>query len=158
MGRDVAIDASDMPAYGNGQRFLSKDGPERERFSDPDASWGHRSAISVRKGGGFYGYRIHAAVCAWGLLVQANTAGPSGRVVVPRPLLRPSPQESRPGRMDANAGRDALTRSLSPPRCFCRRTQINPCFFQSVSSANSASTQTASFSKNPRRAETGIVK
>ncbi|MGI8887013.1 MAG: transposase [Gaiellaceae bacterium] len=64
MGRDVAIDASDMPAYGNGQRTLSKNGPERERYSDPDASWGHRSAISVRKGGGFYGYRIHAAVCA----------------------------------------------------------------------------------------------
>ena len=26
-GQDVAIDASDMPAYGNGQRFLSKNGP-----------------------------------------------------------------------------------------------------------------------------------
>ena len=64
MGRDVAIDASDMPAYANGQRFLSKHGPERERYSDPDASWGHRSAISTRKGGGFYGYRGHAAVCA----------------------------------------------------------------------------------------------
>ena len=25
---------------------------------------GHRSAISTRKGGGFYGYKIHAAVCA----------------------------------------------------------------------------------------------
>jgi DDE family transposase len=44
--------------------FVSKNGPERERFSDPDASWGHRSAISTRKGGGFYGYRVHAAVCA----------------------------------------------------------------------------------------------
>jgi Transposase DDE domain len=32
--------------------------------SDPDASWGHRSAVSTRKGGGFYGYRVHAAVCA----------------------------------------------------------------------------------------------
>ncbi|MGB2876046.1 MAG: transposase [Gaiellaceae bacterium] len=64
MGRDVAIDASDMPAYGNGQRFLSKGGRERERFSDPDASWGHRSAVSTRKGGGFYGYRLHTAVCS----------------------------------------------------------------------------------------------
>ncbi len=63
-GRDVAIDASDLPAYANGQRYLSKDGPERERYSDPDASWGHRSAVSTRKGGGFYGYRVHAAVCA----------------------------------------------------------------------------------------------
>jgi hypothetical protein len=63
-GVDVAIDASDISAFANGQRCLSHGGPERERFSDPDASWGHRSAISVRKGGGFYGYRVHAAVCA----------------------------------------------------------------------------------------------
>jgi hypothetical protein len=63
MGRDIAIDGSDMPAYANGQRFVSKNGPERERFSDPDATWGHRSAISTRKGGGYYGYKIHAAVC-----------------------------------------------------------------------------------------------
>jgi hypothetical protein len=63
MGRDVAIDGSDLPAYANGQRFLSKNGPERGRFSDPDASWGHRSAVSTRKGGGFYGYKVHAAVC-----------------------------------------------------------------------------------------------
>jgi hypothetical protein len=62
-GTDLAIDASDMPAYANGQRYLSKDGPEREHYSDPDASWGHRSAVSTRKGGGFYGYRLHAAVC-----------------------------------------------------------------------------------------------
>jgi hypothetical protein len=63
-GRDLAIDASDMPAYANGQRYLSKNGPERKRYSDPDASWGHRSAVSTRKGGGFYGYRVHAAVCS----------------------------------------------------------------------------------------------
>ena len=62
-GRDLAIDASDMPAYANGQRYVSKNGPERERYSDPDATWGHRSAVSTRKGGGFYGYRLHAAVC-----------------------------------------------------------------------------------------------
>lgn len=64
MGRDVAIDASDMPAYANGQKFLYNGGPERKTYSDPDASWGHRSAVSTRKGGGFYGYRIHAAVCS----------------------------------------------------------------------------------------------
>jgi hypothetical protein len=63
MGENVAIDGSDLPAYANGQRFVSKNGPERERFSDPDASWGHRSAVSTRKGGGFYGYKVHAAVC-----------------------------------------------------------------------------------------------
>jgi hypothetical protein len=63
MGRDVAIDGSDLPAYANGQRFLSKHGPEREKYSDADASWGHRSAVSTRKGGGYYGYKVHAAVC-----------------------------------------------------------------------------------------------
>jgi hypothetical protein len=64
VGKDVAIDASDMPAYANGQRFVSKGGRERadDEFSDPDASWGHRSAVSTRKGGGFYGYRLHMAV------------------------------------------------------------------------------------------------
>jgi len=89
MGEHVAIDASDMPAYANGQRFLTKNGPEGERYSDPDASWGHRSAVSTRKGGGFYGYRIHAAVCsvtglplAW----RVQTAREHETVSVP-PLL-----------------------------------------------------------------------
>jgi hypothetical protein len=40
MGREVAIDASDLPAYANGQRFLYNHGPERQAYSDPDASWG----------------------------------------------------------------------------------------------------------------------
>jgi hypothetical protein len=62
LGQNVAIDGSDLPAFANGQRYLSKNGPERERYSDPDASWGHRSAVSTRKGGGFYGYKVHAAV------------------------------------------------------------------------------------------------
>jgi IS5 family transposase len=64
MGENIAIDASDMPAYANGQRFTSKGGRERsdDEFSDADASWGHRSAVSTRKGGGFYGYRLHMAV------------------------------------------------------------------------------------------------
>lgn len=66
MGVNIAIDASDLPAYANGQRFLPNGGRERkaEEYSDQDAAWGHRSAVSTRKGGGFYGYRIHAAVCA----------------------------------------------------------------------------------------------
>ncbi len=63
MGRDVAIDGSNLPAYANGQRHVSNGGKLRERFSDTDASWGHRSAISTRKGGGYYGYKVHAAVC-----------------------------------------------------------------------------------------------
>jgi hypothetical protein len=62
-GQDLAIDASDMPAYANGQRYLSKNGPLRERYSDPDASWGHRSAVSTRAAGSFYGHKLQAAVC-----------------------------------------------------------------------------------------------
>jgi len=62
-GRDLAIDASDMPAYANGHHY-TVDGRKRKRFSDPDASWGHRSAVSVRKGGSFYGFRLHLAACA----------------------------------------------------------------------------------------------
>lgn len=63
-GTNLAIDASDMPAYANGQRYVSKDSEvERNWRTDPDASWGHRSAVSTRKGGGFFGYRLHAAVC-----------------------------------------------------------------------------------------------
>jgi hypothetical protein len=73
MGTHVAIDGSDLPAYANGQRFLRKDGPERTRYSDPDASWGHRSAISVRKGGGYYGFKLHAAVCTTTGLPLAGT-------------------------------------------------------------------------------------
>jgi transposase len=50
MGTAVAIDASDMPAYGNGQRYLFNGGPERQVYSDPDASWGHRSAVRLYRG------------------------------------------------------------------------------------------------------------
>jgi hypothetical protein len=65
LGRNIAIDGSDMPAYANGQRFVSNGGRERadSEFSDQDASWGHRSAVSTRKGGGFYGYKLDMAVC-----------------------------------------------------------------------------------------------
>jgi len=63
-GTDLAIDASDMPAYANGQRYVSKDSEvERNWHTDPDASWGHRSAVSTRRGGGFFGYRLHMATC-----------------------------------------------------------------------------------------------
>jgi len=63
IGRDVAIDSSNLDAWANGHRTVTKDGPERERFADPDASWGHRSAISTRAAGSFYGFKLHAAVC-----------------------------------------------------------------------------------------------
>jgi hypothetical protein len=62
LGRDVAIDASNLPAFANGQKFVHQGGPEREKYSDPDASWGHRSALATRAAGSFYGYKIHMAV------------------------------------------------------------------------------------------------
>jgi hypothetical protein len=52
MGEMGAIDGSDLPAYANGQKHLYHHGSERKTYSDPDASWGHRSAISTRKGEG----------------------------------------------------------------------------------------------------------
>lgn len=83
MGENVALDGSDLPAYANGQQFVRKGGPERERFSDPDASWGHRSAVSTRKGGGFYGYKVHAAVCVkTGLPLAWTVASGRGRADV----------------------------------------------------------------------------
>jgi hypothetical protein len=48
----VDRDRSDLSAYGNAQRFLSQNGPERKKFLDADASWGHRSTVSTRKPGG----------------------------------------------------------------------------------------------------------
>jgi hypothetical protein len=86
MGETVAIDGSDLPAYANGQRYVSRGGALRKRFSDPDATWGHRSSISTRSGGGYYGYKVHAAVCtttglplAW----QVETAKDSELPLVP---------------------------------------------------------------------------
>lgn len=65
LGKDVAIDASDLPAFGNGHSRVSEGGPERERFSDPDASWGHRSAVGTRGAGGFFGFKLQLACCTW---------------------------------------------------------------------------------------------
>ncbi len=95
MGEHLAVDGSDLPAYGNGQRYLYKDGPERKRYADPDASWGHRSAISTRKGGGFYGYKVHAAVCtrtglplAWRVETAADSEHPQVPVLLDSVLAR----------------------------------------------------------------------
>lgn len=64
VGQTIAIDGSDLPAYANGHKHVgNKNGPLHTRFADPDAGWGHRSSISTRKGGAYYGYKIHASVC-----------------------------------------------------------------------------------------------
>jgi Transposase DDE domain len=108
-GQDVAIDASDMPAFANGQRYVSEGGPERERFSDPDASWGHRSAVSTRKGGGFYGYKIDAAVCARTELPvawQVRTASIAELHAVPSLLDAATARGFSPRTMIADKGYD----------------------------------------------------
>jgi len=87
LGAVVAIDGSDLPAYANGQRYVSnKSKVLRKRFSDPDASWGHRSAVSTRARGGYYGYKVHMAVdTASGLPVawQVETASQAEVPMVP---------------------------------------------------------------------------
>ena len=42
---------------------MKRGGEERKKFADPDASWGHRSSISTRTGGGYYGYKLHCRLC-----------------------------------------------------------------------------------------------
>jgi hypothetical protein len=88
-GRDVAIDASDIPAWGNGHRTVYDGGPERERYSDPDASWGHRSAVGTRGAGSFYGFKIDLAVCtATGLpLAWQTRSARHHESLFPAPLL-----------------------------------------------------------------------
>ncbi|MFN2502957.1 MAG: transposase [Acidimicrobiales bacterium] len=111
-GTHVAIDGSDLPAYANGQRYVSKGGKLRERFSDPDASWGHRSAVSTRKGGGYYGYKIHAAVCTTtGLPVawETQTAKDAEVPVVPSLLNSMRANGFAPSTCAMDKGYDAGT-------------------------------------------------
>ena len=64
-GQDIAIDASDLSAYANGQRYLSKHGRERERFSDPPTLPGATAPRSAPgRVGASTGASMHAAVCA----------------------------------------------------------------------------------------------
>jgi hypothetical protein len=99
MGRMVAIDGSDLPAYAVGQRYVKRGGELRKRFADPDASWGHRSSISTRSGGGYYGYKVHACVdTVTGLPVawQVETAKDSEIPKVPDCWTPPWCTASRP--------------------------------------------------------------
>jgi hypothetical protein len=44
-------------ASANGQKYRFKGAPEPKTYSAPDASWGHRSAVSTRAADSFYGYK-----------------------------------------------------------------------------------------------------
>ena len=109
LGEDVCVDSTDLPGYANGQRYVCKGGPLRERFSDPDASWGHRSAISTRRGGGFYGYKLHLAACsntglplAW----EVRTARDSDAAVAPVVLERLAGRGFKPATAAMDKGYD----------------------------------------------------
>src|SRR6266508_2058944 len=116
-GRDVAIDASDLPAYANGQRYVFQGGRERERFSDPDASWGHRSAVGRRQ-------RVHSQP-SLSLSADCRVAATARRCrpAVRRPRSRTS-LRARPrplGRTPAaGAVRRTLRRACRPPRTCAR--------------------------------------
>jgi hypothetical protein len=90
LGVDVAIDATDITAWSNGQKYVYSGGPERKRFSDPDATWGHKSATGTAGSRGFFGYKWHQIVCAkwqvpvaWGL-----TTAKTHETLMFTPMLR----------------------------------------------------------------------
>jgi hypothetical protein len=83
LGCEIAGDATDLVAWSNGMRYLWKGGPERARYSDEDASWGHRSAVSTRKGGSYFGHKLHVLVdvpaelpLAWEVRTGADNESP----------------------------------------------------------------------------------
>lgn len=90
-GKDSAVDSTPMRAYANGQKFVRKGGPERKRYSDPDASWGHHGATSSQGRHGFYGYKTHAQVCTkhgWPMSWEVETAKASELPHLPTLLER----------------------------------------------------------------------
>jgi hypothetical protein len=135
MGKTVAIDGSDLPAYANGHRFVKRGGELRKRFADPDATWGHRSSISTRSGGGYYGYKVHAAVCTTtGLPVawKVETAKDSELPLVPVLLDTVSRRGFTPDVCVMDRGYDAQviydeteSRHMRPWRC---QPQLAPVF------------------------------
>ena len=58
LGTNLAIDSTDIEAYGN---------PKRKRLADPDARWGRRTTKKGRKGRTepFYGYKVHEGADAY---------------------------------------------------------------------------------------------
>ena len=124
IARDISVDGSDLPAYANGQRYVSKGGREPEQFSDPDASWGHRSSISTRSGGGYYGFKLHLAVSsttglplAW----EVRTTRDQENIVLPSLLdkLRERGFESQTIALDKGYDHES-THALCMERASCR--------------------------------------
>lgn len=72
LGRHVAVDSTAVVAYGN---------PHGKRRGDPDAAWGVKHSARARADGVeyFYGYKLHAAVCADHGVVLSFVVTPGNR-------------------------------------------------------------------------------
>lgn len=74
IGHYLAVDSTDIEAYGN---------PRRKRPRDPDVTWGHRtpknksSSKSKKTGELFYGYKVHEAADAYYGLPLAGSVMPA---------------------------------------------------------------------------------
>jgi hypothetical protein len=123
IGTDVAIDASDLPAYANGQRYIFNNGPERQVYSDVDASWGHRSAVGTRTGGGFYGYKIDLAACSeTGLPCVAGANRPPQR----KPFRRAADRRRARSRLPASHRCDGSRVRQQPRHGRDARARLRP--------------------------------
>lgn len=124
----VAVDATDAEAYANGQRYVRRGGPERKHFSDPDASWGHRSAVSTHAVGSFYGYKLHAVIAPHAdasvpeviLAHRPATAKDAEQVhghklIEASPAAPPGPSSSPTPATTASPSPSAASRTASPP-------------------------------------------
>ena len=78
-GKDIAIDASDLPADANGQRFVLEGRTRARAVLRPRCILGppFRRLDSQRRR--FYGYRLRAAVCARTGLPLAGEVSPANR-------------------------------------------------------------------------------
>jgi len=110
---DAWLERLPFPLASIAYRYIQH-GPERERFSDPDASWGHRSAVSTRKGGGFYGYKLNLAVCtatglplAWRVTTARRHESTSVAPALGRPALSRLQARLKPRRGRARRPRRA---------------------------------------------------
>ena len=62
-GRDVAIDASDLPAFANGSGTSARTARSASGSATRTPPGGTAPPSARATGGGFYGYKLHAAVC-----------------------------------------------------------------------------------------------
>jgi IS5 family transposase len=65
LGENIAIDASDLPAWASVHTYTPGKGhtPVTD-YADGDAAWGYRTAVATRKTRWYYGYKLHAVVCS----------------------------------------------------------------------------------------------